>query len=90
MVRASSRPGFTGQVILLIGPDSVSAAEVFAMSLFFFGLPNEIYLAEDGRSFDAVGVPPDIRVPVFSDQDLKNGRDSALAKAIELLGRGER
>jgi len=119
MVRASSRPGFTGQVILLIGPDSVSEAEVFAMSLFgrqprvtmvgdntqgvfsdvmertlpngwHFRLPNEIYFAEDGRSFDAVGVPPDVRVPVFSEQDLRNGRDSALEKAIELLGRAKR
>ena len=116
MVRPSSRPGFGGQVALLTGHDSVSAAEVFAMALFgrepavtrigedtqgvfsdvmerslpngwHFRLPNEVYLADDGRTYDVTGVPPDIRVPVFSEQDLKDGRDSALEKAIEVLGK---
>jgi hypothetical protein len=50
-----------------------------------FGLPNEIYLTEDGKSFDARGVPPDIEVPVFSAEDLANGGDSALDKALEIL-----
>jgi C-terminal processing protease CtpA/Prc len=115
MVHASARPGFSGEVALLIGPDSVSAAGVFAMALFGrkpritrvgdntqgvfsdmlertlpngwrFSLPNGTYLAEDGRAFDVVGVPPDVRVPVFPDQDLRDGRDSALEKAIDLLG----
>jgi C-terminal processing protease CtpA/Prc len=115
-VRPSSRPGFSGQVALLTGHDSVSEAEVFAMALFgrepavtrigeetqgvfsdvmersfpngwYFRLPNEVYLAEDGRAYDVSGVPPDVRVPVFSEPDLKDGRDSALEKAIEVLGR---
>jgi C-terminal processing protease CtpA/Prc len=115
MVSVSSRPGFHGPVVLLIGPDSHSAAETFAMAVldrephitrvgdntqgvfsdvldrtlpngWHFGLPNEIYLTKDGKAFDGLGVPPDLRVPVFSEEDLKNGRDSALDKAIELLG----
>ena len=50
-----------------------------------FGLPNEIYLTKDGRAFDGSGVPPDIEVPIFPEQDLASGRDSALEKALELL-----
>jgi hypothetical protein len=52
---------------------------------WMFGLPNEIYLTKDGKAFDRVGVPPDINVPIFPAQDLANGRDSALDKALELL-----
>jgi len=50
-----------------------------------FGLPNEIYLTKDGKAFDGMGVPPDIVVPIFPSEDLTNGRDSALDKALELL-----
>jgi hypothetical protein len=50
-----------------------------------FGLPNEIYLTKDGKAFDGSGVPPDISVPIFAAEDLADGRDSALAKALELL-----
>jgi C-terminal processing protease CtpA/Prc len=49
------------------------------------GLPNEVYLTKDGKAFDGPGVPPDIEVPVFSSEDLADGRDSALNKALELL-----
>jgi hypothetical protein len=50
-----------------------------------FGLPNEIYLTKDGKAFDGTGVPPDIEAPIFPTEDLTNGRDSALDKALELL-----
>ena len=50
-----------------------------------FGLPNEIYLTKDGNAFDGTGVAPDIEVPIFPTEDLANGRDSALEKALELL-----
>jgi len=50
-----------------------------------FGLPNEIYLTKDGKAFDGPGVPPDVEVPIFPAEDLANGRDSALAKALEFL-----
>jgi Peptidase family S41/Tricorn protease C1 domain len=50
-----------------------------------FGLPNEIYLTKDGKAFDGTGVPPDIAVPIFPTEDLTNGRDSGLDKALELL-----
>lgn len=52
-----------------------------------FGLPNEVFLTEDGKHFEATGVPPDIRVPVFPRQDLEQERDSALEKALELLSK---
>jgi hypothetical protein len=51
-----------------------------------FGLPNELFLTEDGRSFDGPGIPPDIEVPVFRVADLEAGRDPALEAALEHLG----
>ncbi len=52
---------------------------------WFFGLPNEVYYTADGLAFDAVGVPPDLRVPFFSQEDLKASRDSALEEAVRQL-----
>jgi Peptidase family S41/Tricorn protease C1 domain len=114
MVDVSQRPGFHGPVVLLIGPDSESGAETFAMALlerqphvtkvgsntqgvfsdvlarhlpngWRFGLPNEIYVTRGGKAFDGIGVPPDIGISVFAAEDLANGRDAALEKALELL-----
>jgi hypothetical protein len=50
-----------------------------------FGLPNEVFLTPDGKAFDGPGIPPDIQVPVFAASDLAAGKDSAMAKAIEVL-----
>ena len=114
-VEPASGPGFRGPVVLLIGPDTVSAGETFSMALmgrtpkivfigentqgvfsdvlgrmlpngWRFGLPNEVYLRKDGKSFDGPGVPPDISVPVFPASDLDSSRDGAIEKAIQLLG----
>lgn len=52
-----------------------------------FGLPNELYLTETGKSFDGQGIPPDIRVPVYPKADLESARDGALEKALEVLGK---
>ncbi|MCP6761147.1 MAG: S41 family peptidase [Fischerella sp. CENA71] len=50
-----------------------------------FGLPNELFLTEDGKIFDVAGIPPDILVTVFQSKDLNAGRDSALEKALQVL-----
>jgi Peptidase family S41/Tricorn protease C1 domain len=50
-----------------------------------FGLPNEVYLTKDGRSFDGPGVPPDITIPVFRRADLQRSRDIVLERAHQLL-----
>jgi hypothetical protein len=113
-VHMGKEPRFGGKVVLLTGPDSVSAAETFTMALmgrtpavtrigentqgvfsdvldrtlpngWRFGLPNEIFLTETGKTFDMVGVPPDIAVPVFPPEDLSKGRDGCLEKALESL-----
>ncbi len=115
-VDVSTRPGYHGKVVLLIGPDTLSGGETFAMALmgrkphvtfvgentqgvfsdvfghklpngWTFGLPNELYLTRAGKSFDGQGVPPDIRVPVYPKADLESGRDGALEKALEALGK---
>lgn len=50
-----------------------------------FHLPNEIYFTAEGKAFDAIGVPPDVRVPFFDQKDLQSGRDPPLEKAIDWL-----
>ncbi len=115
-VEVSTRPGYRGKVVLLVGPDTLSGGETFAMALmgrkpqvtaigentqgvfsdvfghrlpngWTFGLPNELYLTKSGKSFDGRGVPPNIRVPVYPEVDLESSRDSALERALEVLGR---
>jgi len=50
-----------------------------------FGLSNETYLTRDGKTFEGTGVPPDIEAPIFPNEDLADGRDSAVDKALEVL-----
>jgi hypothetical protein len=50
-----------------------------------FDLPNEVYLTADSAVFEGTGIPPHISVPVFSEEDLHSGRDSALEKCLGLL-----
>jgi len=38
-----------------------------------YGLSNEVYLDAAGTSFEHIGVPPDIPVPVFRISDIKRG-----------------
>jgi C-terminal processing protease CtpA/Prc len=52
---------------------------------WIFGLPNEVFRTSAGTAYDGPGIPPDIGIPVFADQDVAAGRDPAMAKAIELL-----
>ncbi|HVN80022.1 MAG TPA: S41 family peptidase [Terriglobia bacterium] len=54
-----------------------------------FGLPNEVYRTSEGAAFDGLGIPPDIAVPVFADDDVAGGRDPAIGKALELLKDGK-
>lgn len=51
-------------------------------------LPNEVDLSPDGRSFHGDGIPPDVRVPGFRKQDIADGRDVTLERALQLLTQG--
>jgi len=113
-VDVSERPGYRGSLVLLIGPETISGGETFAMALmgrtprvtfvgentqgvfsdvwgrklpngWTFGVPTELYLTNSDKSFDRQGVPPDIRVPVFSKADLNAVRDGALERAIQVI-----
>ncbi|MFD9129650.1 S41 family peptidase, partial [Kitasatospora sp. NPDC059571] len=50
-----------------------------------FDLPNERYLTAQGRDFDGAGIPPTTEVPVYTEDELTSGRDSALAAARAAL-----
>jgi hypothetical protein len=75
--------------ILRVGADTQGVfSDILVRSLpngWRFGLPNEVFLTEQGEHFEARGVPPDVQVPVFPPADLAAGRDGALARALELL-----
>jgi hypothetical protein len=50
-----------------------------------FGLPNEVYRTAQGTAFDVQGIPPDIAVPVFADEDVAAGNDPGMATALQIL-----
>ncbi|MBO1416546.1 S41 family peptidase, partial [Streptomyces sp. FH025] len=52
---------------------------------FMVALPNEKFLTRRGTSFDGPGIPPDIRTPVFTPDELAGLRDSALSTARRVL-----
>jgi hypothetical protein len=54
-----------------------------------FGLPNEVFRAPNGSTFDGPGIPPDVALPVFADQDVAAGKDPGVAKALEILRNGK-
>ena len=107
IVRPSTRPGFRGPVVELIGPVTISAGETFTQALmgrtphvtrigentqgvfsdvlgrklpngWSFGLPNEVFRASDGKTFDGPGIPPDIRMAPD---------DATIARALEVLAK---
>jgi hypothetical protein len=114
VVAPSSRPGFRGPVVELIGGLTISAGETFTQAMmgrtphitrvgentqgvfsdvlgrglpngWRFGLPNEVFRASDGKTFDGMGIPPDVAVAVFADADLAAGRDLGIEKALAIL-----
>lgn len=50
-----------------------------------FGLPNEQFVTATGTAFDGPGIPPDVREPVFTEEEFTLGRDSAFRRALEVL-----
>ncbi|MEU1286251.1 S41 family peptidase [Kitasatospora sp. NPDC005856] len=52
---------------------------------FIVVLPNEKYLTRDGGTFDGPGIPPNVRTPVFTADELAALRDSALSTARRML-----
>ncbi|MFF8774256.1 S41 family peptidase [Kitasatospora sp. NPDC015120] len=51
-------------------------------------LPNEEFLTPAGTTFDGPGIPPDVRTPVFTEEELAGLKDSALTEARRLLAAG--
>jgi C-terminal processing protease CtpA/Prc len=46
-----------------------------------------VFRTPQGTAFDGAGIPPDVAVPVFADDDVAAGKDPAVAKALEILKR---
>jgi len=116
LVQATSRPGFRGPAVELIGVQSVSAAETFTQALlgrqpkviragentqgvfsdvldrrlpngWRFGLPNERFVTA-GRSYDVVGIAPDVPVESLTPAARATGKDAGIELAIKLLAGG--
>ena len=51
-----------------------------------FGLPNERFVT-DGKSYDVVGIRPDVAVESFTPSALATGKDAGVMKALEMLRR---
>ena len=49
------------------------------------GLPNELFLNGEGKSYDGPGIPPTVAVPTFTKADLEAGRDPGLERAMAIL-----
>jgi Peptidase family S41/Tricorn protease C1 domain len=50
-----------------------------------FWLPNEVFRDGEGKTFDGPGIPPSDPVPVFAPEDVAQGRDPGLERALSLL-----
>jgi hypothetical protein len=116
VVTPSSRPGFRGPVVELIGGLTISAGETFTQAMmgrtphitrvgentqgvfsdvlgrtlpngWRFGLPNEVFRAPDGKTFDGMGIPPDVAVAVYADADVAAGRDPGIERALAILAK---
>jgi C-terminal processing protease CtpA/Prc len=114
IVRPGKEPIFSGPVVALIGPITMSAAETFTQAMmgrtprvvligentqgvscdvlgrhlpngWNFGLPNAVYRTQEGSAFDVLGIPPEIPIPVFRDDDIAAGRDPAMDAALQSL-----
>lgn len=47
-----------------------------------FTVGNEEYVGPDGQNYEGVGIPPTVRTPVFTAEELAQNRDSALDAAL--------
>ncbi len=77
------------QVTIIGGPSSGTLSDVLDKDLpngWAFGLSNEVYLDQHGKSHEVSGILPQTEVLTFSINNLKNGRDSAIEAALEILG----
>jgi hypothetical protein len=71
----SDRPEHAGRV-------SPTSWDARCQNGWSFALPNEVYPTKNGKAFDGTGVPPDVRVPFFSREDLAAGRDAELDQPL--------
>ncbi len=84
-----SRPGTTiriGQPTQGVFSDTLTRKLPNGMAAW---LPNEEFLTDTGRTFDGTGIPPEVRVPVFTEEEFGAGRDSGFSVGVRMLSHGE-
>lgn len=82
--------GRTPRVIRIGEPTQGVFSDVLVRRLpngWTFGLPNEVFRTPEGTTFDGPGIPPDIMVPVFADEDVNAGKDPGIERALSELWR---
>ncbi|MGW0689525.1 S41 family peptidase [Streptomyces sp. NPDC002754] len=79
------RPGTTvrvGQPTQGVFSDTLTRTLPNGMEVW---LPNELFLNRSGTTYDGIGIPPNVRAPVFTDEEFTKNRDSAFDAALALL-----
>ena len=52
---------------------------------FMLTISNEKYLTPDGRTYEVSGVDPDVRLDIFTKQNIFNGHRDAVKKVVDLI-----
>jgi len=77
------------QVTIIGKPTNGSLSDILSKELpngWEFGLSNEVYLDQNGKSHEVIGIHPQTEVALFSVDDLENKRNSAIEAALKILG----
>lgn len=76
--------------VTIIGePSNGALSDVLDKALpndWSFGLSNEVYLDQSGKSHEVTGIIPQTEVVLYSIDDLENERNSAIEAGLKILG----
>ncbi|MEE8307959.1 MAG: S41 family peptidase, partial [Gammaproteobacteria bacterium] len=116
-IEPSGKRRYTGPVYLITSDITVSAAEIFTMSMralpnvthvggttrgalsdmlwkplpngWKLSLSNEVYLDAERRSWEGAGIPPKVKLEVFSKKDVTAGHLNAVQAVVQLARRND-
>lgn len=77
------------QNVLIVGEATASVhSDTLQKTLpngWTFSISNEIFVAPDGKVYEARGVPPHILVPFYPEEIRRTGKDPQINKAVEII-----